>query len=655
MTKRIITAVILTLLIVTGIFLLLLLFNFTGREVVDSFGIDGIDNVDNIEEDSKVKNYGLVLEDSSLIEDFKNSFDSFDDYLKTLDDSVKYEHEEYYESMDPEAGGGGDHETTNECVVDSDCEDDYEAGVCYLGNVYKKSYEFSCQQNNCDTDTTKELVELCELGCNDGECIITQCSDDTDNDNDGLTDEEDPGCWDDISDKDSYNKYLDDESRATVQCFTNAECGSDGFVADNFCVNDDVYNIFIDVSCNNPGTGISACSFPEEIKLIEDCSSEQFCSDGICENPVCNEDSDCDDNNNYTEDSCVNTGKDASCEYEDIVCLQDNDCGTDGFIDGKMCQNNDIYQTYRAWDCVNQGTTQSQCVYDDDEKKISDCDDICVNGECLPITCNEDSDCGVNDYVGKKFCDINSGDIYQDYKIYMCVSPGTLGSSCNSYVDEKLITDCQYDCNPYTNSCITEICNDNKDNDGDGLIDGLTELNPDNGLTYVYPTNNPLWGYVNNPFELAYEVDRINENYNMGYTNQIYYSGSAGNVIMRSWYTSPVPPYGGDYYYDTLDEVCYILGYNTVTGHTCESQFGDGCGFSSPHDNFMWRFDGSDFTKVNAPYYKTWISRIECKDKLPACMDGRDNDYDGKIDSKDDGCASSTDDSEIAHDSECEI
>ncbi|MEN9626728.1 MAG: hypothetical protein RL557_1056, partial [archaeon] len=280
---------------------------------------------------------------------------------------------------------------------------------------------------------------------------------------------------------------------------------------------------------------------------------------------------------------------------------------------------------------------------------------ICTSGQCVPAICYEDEDCGEDDFINTPFCDIGSGDIYQEYRLHECKNPGGASSSCSSQIDEKLVVDCSYGCNPSTNTCITEICTDGKDNDGDGLIDGLTELNPNNGLTYVYPTNNPLWGYAYNPFELEYQVANISQTYGMGYN--IYYTNNVA-AIARSYNAWYAPPYGsGDYYSGTLTKVCNVLGYSTVTWHECDSAFGDGCNYDSPGDNYLWQFNGTDFVGISAEpkYAKSWVSRIWCKDKLPACSDGRDNDHDGKIDSNDDGCASANDDSEIAHDPECEI
>jgi hypothetical protein len=45
-----------------------------------------------------------------------------------------------------------------------------------------------------------------------------QCSDGIDNDHDGVTDKEDPGCWKDPTDPNTYDPNRNDESAATTQC-----------------------------------------------------------------------------------------------------------------------------------------------------------------------------------------------------------------------------------------------------------------------------------------------------------------------------------------------------------------------------------------------------------------------------------------------------
>ena len=475
--------------------------------------------------------------------------------------------------------------------IDNDCDN-------LIDEDYTESGT-SCGLGECLSSGLLQCVNGQEInGCSPGTPSAEIC-DNKDNDCDGVKDEESDLC-------DAGSVCLLGTCQQ-IRCSEDLDCGVNGYTGNNFCQGDDVYQNYKTYICNNRGTSLSFCSSDTEPKLKEQCDFS--CSQGACVGE-CENDADC-PSDYYSALYC--TDKNVSKDFHDFACVSSV--------------------------CKETVTTQT----------VEQCVDVCVNGSCGDIICYNDEDCGDDGFVGGKYC--KSNDVYQDYKTYKCNNPGTTTSSCSSTTESKIVTECPYTC---TNGQCTggEICTDGIDNDGDGKIDGLVELNPNNGLTYVYPTNNPLWGYVNNPFELEYQVANISNYYNMGYN--IYYTNNIG-AIVRSWYTSPVPPYGGDYYYDTMDEVCYILGYSTVTGHDCNSAFGDGCGFSSSHDNFMWRLNGNDFTKMYSPYYKTWISRIWCKDKLPACSDGRDNDHDGKIDLLDSGCATENDDSEIAHDPECEI
>ncbi|MFW5746035.1 MAG: hypothetical protein ACOCWQ_00615 [Nanoarchaeota archaeon] len=59
---------------------------------------------------------------------------------------------------------------------------------------------------------------------------IPECQDNQDNDNDGLTDAEDPGCWVDTEDPDTYDPDLDDEGRATSACQDGIDNDGDGLI-----------------------------------------------------------------------------------------------------------------------------------------------------------------------------------------------------------------------------------------------------------------------------------------------------------------------------------------------------------------------------------------------------------------------------------------
>jgi len=72
-----------------------------------------------------------------------------------------------------------------------------------------------------------------------------------------------------------------------------------------------------------------------------------------------------------------------SCTYE---CERDSDCGTDGYIGSTYCKNDNVYQKYGTYDCLNY-----DCDYSETEKLKETCIDGCSEGVCIgictPTTC----------------------------------------------------------------------------------------------------------------------------------------------------------------------------------------------------------------------------------------------------------------------------
>jgi len=215
------------------------------------------------------------------------------------------------------------------CTVETDCGVDGLSGALFCTNdgVYQNFIDYTClnpgtEQSQCTIFITDNAIEICGVDevCSPTllMCVSTippQCDDDLDNDNDGLVDSLDPGCWDDISDPSSYNEDLDDESNATSVCSTNLECGVDGFIGVNSCSNDDVVRDFETFTCNNPGLGTSSCTSIVTTETIESCTIGNFCSAGQC-SPVCV------DNDNDGFDTC-NPGDPG--DDDDPVDCNDND------------------------------------------------------------------------------------------------------------------------------------------------------------------------------------------------------------------------------------------------------------------------------------------------------------------------------------------
>ncbi|MBS3080580.1 hypothetical protein J4221_03850, partial [Candidatus Pacearchaeota archaeon] len=389
-------------------------------------------------------------------------------------------------------------------------------------------------------------------------------------------------------------------------------------------------------SCVNPGTKDSFCRY----EIIE-----------------CKTDNDCNDNNNKTADSCVNPDTpDSFCFYENIFCFKDSDCGIDHSSDN-FCKEGDVYQNTVKFECKNPGTKDSFCREINKDIKKEECSDkACYEGECIQVQCNSNPDCGTNDYTGEKFC--KDGDLYQHYKEYMCLNAGNINSSCNSDVKVKLVNDCPNGC--FNGQCITEICDDGIDNDGDGKVDDLVELF-DNVLLKSFSAqfkgNQGPWEHVTNgdakaptlaisgltPGQLV-KVAAITGSYSHRIHNgkdelpssckkDTYGTFSDNNKNTVARYPLTIDTFNTGNSFDK--GILIPQGATRLYIHILESG----------SNNY---FDNSGNRDNRLP------CEVELKTfRVPQCSDGIDNDKDGKIDEDDLGCVNRFDDDEREHDPEC--
>jgi len=188
------------------------------------------------------------------------------------------------------------------------------------------------------TDDVDKEVDSFEEDPADYFQIPTSSSTQSDIDDDGVADLED-NCpeyynpeqldrdWDGLGDVCDIKKGSGSDKKSDDgECEESIDCGTDDYVGDYFCSEGNKVKNFETFACNNPGEEDSYCNSDIEEVIIDEC--EFGCVDGMCVIPSCEEDSDCDDADDYTEDSCVNPGTDDSyCEYEDILCVANSDCG----------------------------------------------------------------------------------------------------------------------------------------------------------------------------------------------------------------------------------------------------------------------------------------------------------------------------------------
>ncbi len=106
-----------------------------------------------------------------------------------------------------------------------------------------------------------------------------------------------------------------------------------------------------------------------------------------------------------------------------------------------------VLGNYQSYECLNAGTSQSQCVSDIEERVRAECEGICSEGVCVDfeISCVQDSDC-------------EDGN---EYTLDECVNPGQEDSFCENKPIECLdYTDCS------GGSCVDNVCVDNPDISG---------------------------------------------------------------------------------------------------------------------------------------------------------------------------------------------
>ena len=631
-------------------------------------------------------------------------------------------------------------DTEDECSSTSNCgEDYYSKDYCYFGNVYRNFYDYSCEDGNCEKDSSREFVESCEFGCNEdfGVCEY-ECYDNSDCGEDKYVSEKscsggpngdvyrdllqgvcaNPGtalseCVYSINPvvvEDCKNSCVNGNC---VECAEDGDCCED-YYEDNYCFNDDVYRDWINFYCDENND----CQFIVESELFEDCTSLEGCWDGGCVVLPVDSDEDGYDNSDSSNpfdddnevdcndaDASVNPGAFEVCDGKDNDCngVVDEGCPVDNDNDGydnanpgdfgddglpRDCNDNNANVNPGALeacngvddDCdgvVDEGDggcgAGSVCVlsscyvlpvdadgdgYDNanpgdfgDDGLPKDCNDnnanvnpgaleacngvdddcdgvvdeggddycgngeVCYQGQCEEVTCNFDFQCGFSDFIGNRVC--QNGDVWEDFKDYSCNNPGTGSSECSFSIYKKLSDECDIGC--YEGECINEICDDNVDNDGDGLVDGLVEV-----------------------FGIGDQV-QVNMPSTKSMSGCGLYSNVKEDIIKDIPNLDSIFGVGTGYSDETSERICNMLGYGDY-----DSMYWHG--YSYPFDENVVFFDknqGKWIVRDN-----TWNvvggcnKRLRCFNPLPRCSNNLDDDGDGLVDMDDPACSNANDQDE---------
>lgn len=181
-----------------------------------------------------------------------------------------------------------------QCSLDSDCgPDSFSENFCRSNSLFRNKTSSVCTNSTCSSQTTEELVENCSGLCRNGQCQDIICSKDSDcNDNNPKTKDQciNPGT------------AVAECRNTPLNCNSDFDCGFTGFFGTEFCTQDNAFKKFQNASCHSPGTLNSFCTIEVKSNLIDECSFSCI-GTGICIR--CNENSDCNDNNTRTKDTCV--------------------------------------------------------------------------------------------------------------------------------------------------------------------------------------------------------------------------------------------------------------------------------------------------------------------------------------------------------------
>jgi len=329
-----------------------------------------------------------------------------------------------------------------ECCEDSDCGSVTVEKTCDMNESVTTTTTPKCSAEKCEFDTHVER-ETCAYGCANGECNpnpVINCSSNSQcgvngyignkycDENDSYQDYKTFTC----NNAGTANSYCSNTVAKTkiqdcdygcvgglclnptpTTCCNNSQCGSNHFLNQLFCSNNNVYDKFVSFICNNAGTTNSFCVNSTSDVKVEDCSNG--CLNGACLNPVIN-------------------------------CSSNSQCGVNGYIGNKYCDENDSYQDYKTFTCNNAGTANSYCSNTVAKTKIQDCDYGCANGLCNNplIICSNNSQCGTNHLLGQSFC--SSNDVYDKLLIFTCNNAGTVLSYCSNSITDTKVEDCSNGC-----------------------------------------------------------------------------------------------------------------------------------------------------------------------------------------------------------------
>jgi len=179
-----------------------------------------------------------------------------------------------------------------------------------------------------------------------------------------------------------------------IKCLSKFDCGNDTYIGEPFCSDNLVVRNHLNFACNYPGTSRSFCTNSTSIEIIQRCA--EACLNGKCTGIICRNNTDCNDNDIYTEDICMNPGTARSyCLHNSIKCIFDSDCGNSSM--SRYCDNSELCIFQSNYSCQNFGKIDSYCI----NRNSTECE-VCDYG-CKDNKCNEPP-VGVSPVSGRGGC-----------------------------------------------------------------------------------------------------------------------------------------------------------------------------------------------------------------------------------------------------------
>ncbi|MHA2023686.1 MAG: hypothetical protein ACTSWQ_08510, partial [Candidatus Thorarchaeota archaeon] len=344
----------------------------------------------------------------------------------------------------------------SECELDSDCGTDKTSDpFCIDSDIFETETSYTCEnpgtiQAQCVEDEDDNLLEECPIDCADGECI-GECETDAD------CDDQNNDTQDTCHDPATPTSYCTNDP---ITCHINEDCGIDGLIGQLYCTDLDIFQDYESYTCLNPGTAESSCTSDVTPQLQESCPDA--CVNGECKDIICYTDPDCDDADITTGDVCHFPGTvESFCSNDPlpVTCSLNEECGTDALTGDKYCINDDVYQDFLSFSCLEPGTIFSSCADSTQPQLIEECAEACVDGECVPITCRQDSDCGEKTEFGEAWC--SDQDIIQDFLVHECLNPGLPTSECSESISTEVQETCHDLC--IQAECQTVECNEDSE------------------------------------------------------------------------------------------------------------------------------------------------------------------------------------------------